>query len=210
MADVKDIIDRIKSKLTDEQRSEVGSDLETIKSGYLEKVDEAKAAIAESMERKRKIRTDKEEIENLTIDRDTWKTKFESHDDSELIKERDKYKNKWTGYINTQKESFDNFFNVAKESDVWKRVENEYKIPEDGKDLTPEDIENNVEKMNYHKKLGLFSEQQQKPNPPTDKSFKFDTGDKIPTTAEYMDIRQKYGPDSYQAKKAMELMQKNK
>ena len=69
--DVKSVVDRVRSKLTDEQLSEVGADLEQIKSGYLEKTDEAKAAIAESMERKRKIRADKEEIENLSIDRDT-------------------------------------------------------------------------------------------------------------------------------------------
>jgi len=208
--DVKSAVDRVRSKLTDEQISEVGSDLETIKSGYLEKVDEASAAIAESMERKRKIRTDKEEIENLTIDRDTWKTKFDSHDDSDLIKERDKYKGKWTGYVNTMKESFDNYFNTAKESDNWKRVESEYVVPVEGKELTSDEVENNIEKMNYHKKLGLFEEQAApKPKPPTDKSFKF-SDEKIPTTAEYNDIRREHGPDSYEARKAMELIRKFK
>jgi len=191
--DVKSAVDRVRSKLTDEQLSEVGSDLETIKSGYLEKVDEAKAAVSESMERKRKIRTDKEEIENLTIDRDTWKTK-----------------GKWTGYVNTMKESFDNYFNTAKESDNWKRVESEYVVPVEGKELTSDEVENNIEKMNYHKKLGLFEEQAApKPKPPTDKSFKF-SDEKIPTTAEYNDIRREHGPDSYEARKAMELIRKFK
>jgi len=211
MADVKELVDRVRSKLTDEQRSEVGADLEIIKSGYLEKVDEAKAAVAESMERKRKLREQKEEIENTTIDRDTWKTKYESHDDSNLIKERDKYKEKWNGYINTMKESFDNYFNTVKESDNWKKVESEYKIPEEGKELSSEEIENNIEKMTYHKKLGLFEESAPgpKPKPPTEKSFKF-SDEKVPTTAEYNEIRQEYGPDSYEAKKAMELIRKHK
>jgi len=210
MADVRDLVDRVRSKLTDEQRSEVGSDLETIKSGYLEKVDEAKAAVAESMERKRKIRDGKEEIENLTIDRDTWKTKFDSHDDSELIKERDKYKQKWTGYIGNQKDAFDGFLKTAKETETWKKVSNEYHIPEEGKELSPEEIEVNIEKMNYHTKLGLFEESQPKPNVPTNKPFKFETGDKVPTTAEYHEIRQTYGPDSPEARKAMELIRKHR
>ena len=210
MPDVKELVDRVRSKLTDEQRSEVGADLETIKSGYLEKVDEAKAAVAESMERKRKIRDYKEENENVTIERDTWKTKFESHDDSDLIKQRDTYKQKWNGYINTLKESFDGFLEQAKESENWKKVSAEYKIPDEGVELSPEDIENNVSKMEYHKKLGLFdSEQPPKPKPPTEKSFKF-TDDKVPTTAEYHQIRQEFGPGSYEAKKAMELIRKHK
>lgn len=209
MADVKELVDRVRSKLTDEQRSEVGADLEIIKSGYLEKVDEAKAAVAESMERKRKLRTDKEEMENLTIERDDWKKKFESHDDSELIKERDTYKNKWTGYIKSVQDSFNEFYETAKDSEVWEKVKSEYAIPEEGKELTSEQIENNVEKMQYHKKLGIFESSQHKPTPPTNKSFKF--GDeRAPTTEEYMKIRKEYGPNSRETRKAMELIQKYK
>jgi hypothetical protein len=210
MADVKELVDRVRSKLTDEQRSEVGADLEIIKSGYLEKVDEAKAAVAESMERKRKIREYKEENENIAIERDTWKTKFESHDDSELIKDRDKYKEKWTNYITTMQDSFKQFHEKAKESEAWGKVSSEYVIPEEGKELTPDEIESNVSKMQYHTKLGLFEESTPpKPKPPTEKSFKF-SDDKVPTTAEYYEIRNQYGPDSYEARKAMELMKKHK
>lgn len=211
MADVREIIDRVRSKLTDEQRSEVGSDLETLKSGYLEKVDEAKAAVAESMDRKRKLREQKEEIENTTLDRDSWKTKFESHDDSDLIKERDTYKEKWNGYIATMQESFNNFYEKSKETETWKKVESEYKIPEEGKTLTPEEIENNVSKMTYHQKLGLFEQEQQsaKPTPPAEKPFTL-SGDKAPTTEEYNKIRNEYGPGSYEAIQAMALIRKHK
>ena len=207
--DVKSVVDRVRSKLTDEQLSEVGADLEQIKSGYLEKTDEAKAAIAESMERKRKIRADKEEIENLSIDRDTWKTKYEKHDDSGIIKERDTYKEKWNGYVNTMQESFKTFYEESKELEAWNKVKSEYNIPEEGQELTPEQIENNVSKMVYHKKLGLFEEQQHKPSPPTEKSFKF-SSEKVPTIAEYNEIRNQYGPDSYEAREAMKLIRKHK
>ena len=216
MADVRDLVDRVRSKLTDEQRSEVGADLETIKSGYLEKVDEAKAAVAESMERKRKIRDYKEENENVVIDRDAWKNKYESHDDSDLIKERDTYKGKWTNYLETQKGFFKEFYKSAKENDNWGKVKSEYKIPDDTNGeidwskLESNDIENNVEKMSYHTKLGLFEQQGHKPKPPTEKSFKFDSDEKVPTIEEYHQIRAQYGPDSYEARKAMELIRKRK
>jgi hypothetical protein len=107
---------------------------------------------------------------------------------------------------------------MAKESENWKKVESEYVIPENGKELSSEEIENNVEKMTYHKKLGLFEEPAlPKPKPPTEKSFKF-SDDKVPTIQEYNEIRNEYGPDSYneygpdsyEAKKAMELYQKHK
>jgi len=209
MADIRELVDRVRSKLTDEQRSEVGADLEIIKSGYLEKVDEAKAAVSESMERKRKLREQKEEIENATIDRDSWKTKFESHDDSDLIKERDTYKEKWNGYINTVQDSFNSFYEKSKETDAWSKVKDEYIIPEEGKTLTPDEIENNVSKMTYHQKLGLFEQPQHKPTPPTEKPFTF-TGDKAPTADEYYKIRNQYGPGSYEAIQAMALIEKHK
>jgi len=212
--DVKDIIDRVRSKLTDEQRSEVGSDLETIKSGYLEKVDEAKAAVAESMERKRKLREQKDELEELTIDRDTWKTKYESHDDSSLIKERDQYKEKWNSYLDTQKGKFQEFYVTAKDNDNWKKVANEYKIPDDSNGeidwskLESSDIENNIEKMNYHKNLGLFEHQPQKPTPPTDKAFKF-SDTKIPTAEEYNELMFTKGMNHPDTLKAKNLIQKH-
>jgi len=210
MADVREILDRVRSRLTDEQRSEVGADLEILKSGYLEKVDEVKAAVAESMDRKRKSRVQKEELENAIIERDSWKTKFESHDDSDLIKERDTYKEKWNGYINTMQDSFKDFYERSKETESWKKVASEYKIPEEGKELSPEDIENNVSKMTYHQKLGLFEQQQSvKPTPPAEKPFIL-SKDKPPTVEEYNKIRNEYGPGSYQAIEAMALIKKYK
>lgn len=211
MADIKELVDRVRSKLTDEQISDVGSDLEQIKSGYLEKTGELKAAVAESMERKRKIRDLTEESENLTLDRDSWKSKYESHDDSELIEERDKYKNKWTEYIDTQRGFFEEFYKSAKESDSWDKVKNEYKIPEDEKwdKLESSDIENNVDKMTYHKRLGLFDEQKPKPKPPTEKPFKI-SDDEVVTLERYHEVRKQYGPQSSEAKRAMENYQKNK
>ena len=203
MADVRELVDRVRSKLTDEQRSEVGSDLETIKSGYLEKVDEAKAAVSESMERKRKIRESKEAIEDLTLDRDSWKTKFESHDDTSIIKERNTYKEKWNGYIDSQKGMFDEFLTKAQESPSWEKVKSEYIIPEEGKELTSDQIENNVSKMQYHSNLGLFEVQEAKPNPPTSKGY---GGERIPTVTEYMDIKAKHGVHSHQAVRARELL----
>jgi len=209
--DVKEVIDRVRSKLTDEQLSDVGADLEQIKSGYLEKIGEVKAAVAESMERKKKIREMTENVEDLTLDRDDWRKKFESHDDSALIEERDSYKQKWQNHLSMQRGLFEKFYESAKESDTWKKVSDEYKIPEDGSwdKLESSDIENNIEKMNYHKKLGLFDSEQPKPKPPLEKSFKF-SDDKVPTVQEYNEIRKQYGPNSYEAKKAMELIQKHK
>jgi ATP-dependent Clp protease ATP-binding subunit ClpA len=173
-------------------------------------VDEAKAAVSESMERKRKLREQKEEIENATIERDSWKTKFESHDDSVIIKERDTYKEKWNGYINTVQDSFNSFYERSKETPAWEKVKSEYIIPEEGKTLTPEEIENNVSKMTYHQKLGLFEQQLNvRPTPPAEKPFTF-SGDKAPTVAEYYKIRNEYGPGSYEAIQAMALIEKHK
>jgi hypothetical protein len=141
-----------------------------------------------------------------------WKTKFDSHDDSDLIKERDTYKQKWNNYIDTQKDSFKSFFEAAKESEAWGKVSNEYKIPDsDGgwEKLSTEDIENNVSKMQYHKKLGLFDHTPAKPNPPTNKPLKFDFNDETPLTAqEYHKLRMEKGPDSPEARRAMELIKK--
>lgn len=207
--DIKEAVDRVRSKLTDEQRSEVGADLETIKSGYLEKVDEAKAAVAESMERKRKLRSQIEDLENITIERDEWKTKFESHDDTDLVQERDKYKTKWNQYLGTQKEKFKEFYGTAKDTEAWKKVKAEYKIPENGElDIEKMDtdaLETNIEKMQYHVNLGLFETTQTKPTPPTNKAFKFE-GETIPTLEEYQEIKNKYGVTSSQAIKARELL----
>jgi hypothetical protein len=212
MADVKELVDRVRSKLTDEQLSDVGSDLEQIKSGYLEKVGEWKAVTAESIERKGKIRNMTEELENVTIERDSWKTKFESHDDSELIQERDAYKEKWSNYITTKKDSFVEWIDTVKETEPWGKVKNEYVIPEenDWDKLKPEDIEKNVTRMEYHQTLGLFENvTKPDPKPPTNKPFEF-SNQKVPTTEEINQIMEQHGWNSDEFRRAKLIVDKHK
>ena len=212
--DLRNILDRVRSKLNDEVLSEVSTDLKAIESGYLEISDSAKVASGEAKERKIKLREKDEELENLRIEVDNWKTKYESYDDSAIKQERDTYKSKYQKFLDTQKSSFQDFFKKASSTDAWKKVSDEYKIPEkDGDEykwdsLEPDDLETNITKMAYHQKLGLFDAPKDTPNPNTGKRY-FD-GKPVPTAEEYNEIRTKYGPGSMEARQAMELIQKSK
>ena len=211
---LRSILDRVRSKIPDEALSEVSSDLKAIESGYLEVSDSAKVASSESKDRKLKLRELNDELENIKIERDDWKKKFDEYDDTDLKKERDTYKQKYQNFLEDQKSAFQDFFKKASSSDAWKRVADEYKIPDKEGDeykwesLDPDALENNISKMNYHNKLGLFETQQVKPTPNTGKVF-FD-GKPVPTTQEYNEIREKYGPGSVQAREAMNLIMKAK
>jgi hypothetical protein len=206
LSDFKSALERVRSKIPDEVLSTVSSDLKALESGFLEKSDSAKVATAEAVERKKLLRAKDEELENLVIDRDSWKTKFESYDDSGIKEERDRYKTKYDSFLTSQKDGFVSYFEQASKTDAWAKVKDEYKVPEekDGKPawdtLKPEELENNITKMTYHQKLGLF-ESTHKPEPNTGK--KFIDGKPVLTAAEYMQIRSQYGVESREAKEAM-------
>lgn len=207
LSDFKAALERVRSKIPDEALSTVSSDLKALESGFLERSDSAKVATAEAVERKKLLRAKDEEIENLVIDRDSWKEKFNSYDDSGLKSERDKFKGKYENFLTTQKDSFMSFYDSAKQAEAWTKVKDEYHVPEekDGKPdwgkLNPEQLENNITKMSYHQKLGLFETSVHKPNPNTGKRMV--NGKPALTPAEYMEIRNKYGINSAEAKEAM-------
>ena len=213
-SELKVILERVRSQLPDEVMSKVSSDLKAIESGFMEVSDSARVASSEAKDRKLKLRDLQGQIENIEIERDEWKTKFESYDDTELKKERDIYKAKYQNFINNQKTAFLDFFEKASSTDQWGKVKDEYKIPEkDGDEykwdkLELDDFENNIAKMNYHNKLGLFEVQQQPPKANTGKVF-FD-GKPVPTIEEYNEIRAKHGPSSPQARDALNLIMKAK
>ncbi len=173
--DIKQVVDRVRSKLTDEQLSEVSTDLETIKSGYLEKVDEAKVAVDESVKRKLKIRGMTTDLENITIERDEWKTKVDSFDDTELIKERDIFKTKYEESLKTQVGSISSFIDKVKEHPNFEKAKGRFKFPEIVEDKfnwdasTPEDTAHNVAAKNDLEQLDYFAPTD-KTIPPIDKS----------------------------------------
>lgn len=212
--DLKNVIDRVRSKIPDEALSEVSSDLKAIESGYLEVSDSARVASSEAKDRKIKLREKDSDIENLTIERDEWKTKYESFDDSDLKSERDKYKEKYDNYIKTQKSAFQDFFKNAIDKPAWNKVKEEYILPDkDGDDfkwddLKADELEKNINNMNYHTKLELFKTEKQSPDVNTGKQFI--EGKQVPTSEEYQNIRNEYGVHSPQAMEALELRRKVK
>ena len=208
---IKELVDRVRSQIDEATLAKVGAVLEEIRAEGSTIADSLSAANNESKSRKIKIR----ELEGLLEDRDVeidgYKKKIETFDTKPIEQERDKYKSKYKVFLDSQRSNFISFYDKVKSNESWARVKDEYKFPEekDGKpdwdNLTDDDLENNVTKMSYHQKLGLF-ESQHKPDPSLGK--RMIDGKQALTPAEYMEIRTKYGPSSPEAKEAYKQVRK--
>ena len=92
----------------------------------------------------------------------------------------------------------------------WERRETE-KIEQAMADLSDED-KDLVVSLPLDKRMAMINKLNpsnfEKPKSPTEKPFKF-TNEKVPTAQEYLKIREEYGPESIEARRARELIKQN-
>jgi hypothetical protein len=212
---IRELVDQVRSQVSSEDLEKVGVLLETIKNEATV-LQEKKAAVdTESKDRRLKNRELEQTNETLIIERDEWKNKFESHDDTEIKQERDQYKNKYTELLKGQKTAFVGYIEKVKDDPRFENVKDEYHFPEkkddkyDWESLSDEHLESNIAKANYHQKIEYFNVPADKPNPPTGKTRTVD-GVSIPSVEECEALKQKYGSMHPQYIAAVKLRRENR
>ena len=173
---VKDYVEQVRSKLTDEQLSEVGVVLKTIESEVLELNNSLAAANSESKDRKIKIRGLETKIEDFDIEKGNWekeKTGFEEKlNDTTMSKENEDLKAFKTNILKSQRQKFILSFEEISKHENWESAKSLYNIPteKDDKDklkwdaITDEQMEININKFDEHSTLNLFGANN-KPSP---------------------------------------------
>ena len=166
--DISKQIEQVRSKLTDEQLSTVGSVLKEIESGFLELSNDLSAANSESKARKLKIRDLEKEKEDHEVKITELQGKIDSFDNEPLIKERDQYKIKYSNILNAQKQSFVTQFTKIQEHPNFEKAKSKFNIPDikeiDGKQvidwdgLTEEQLEKNITVLNDLNSLEYFGQ----------------------------------------------------
>ena len=205
---IKELIDQVRSQISSEDSEKVGILLEQIKNEASD-LQSSKAAVdTESKNRRIKLRELESEIEGLKIERDDFKTKYDSFDDSPLKQRLQELESKYSSSLQTQVRSFQTFFDSVKDHPKFEKAKSRFKIPEgdngalDFSKLAPEDIEHNISVQNDLQQLEYF-EAVHPSSPHTGKTII--DGKPVPTATEYQEIRQKYGIESPQAREALNL-----
>lgn len=169
-------LDQVRSQLSSEDLDKgLGALLEEIKGEAISLLDNLSAANSESKNRKIEIKSLKEKLENIEIERDDFKNKLDGFDTSGLENERNNYKDKYHSLLDKEKNAFAIAVGQIKEHPNWDKAKPLLKLPveKDGKldwaSMSPEDTEYNVSKWNELQQLGYFGEVQVKGGPIGDK-----------------------------------------
>ena len=209
---IKDLIEQVRSQISSEDSEKVSVLLEQIKNEATNLIASKAAVDTEAKDRRLKLREVESKLQDIEIERDEYKVKFESYDDTPLKKELNEVKDKYSNLIVNQAKSFETFFNVVKTHPKFEKAKSRFKLPPgdngelDFSKLTPEDIEHNINVQNDLQQLEYFDEVS-KITPDTGKRY-FD-GKPVPTPQEAMKIRAERGPNSPEYLQAAELIRKS-
>ena len=98
-------LEQVRSKLSDEQATSLGGTLKEIEGAVQDLGSGHIAANSEAKNRKIEIRHLNEKLENIEIERDDYKTKYDSFDTSDLKKQIEEANKKITNMVSQQKDS---------------------------------------------------------------------------------------------------------
>lgn len=165
---IKELIDRVRSKLSSEELEQVNSLLSEIARAEAEILADRSAANEESKNRKNKIR----ELET-TIEEINGKLEAANNtiaDNETKTKELEEYKTKWeSAKIEREKNNLEKWNKLKTRFDVKETDSNYDKVQKlksyyvFDEEITPEQIQKNLELMKRDEDLGLFSTDERKP-----------------------------------------------
>ena len=156
------LLDQVRSKVSPEELDKVGSLLEQVKSRVKGHGDSWHATLAETMDRKEKLREYDRTIEKLNDELAKANSKLETFDTTELEQERDTYKEKYNSAFERLRKSLETSFDKIKDHPKWEKAQSQFKLPEikddkyDWGSLKPEDIEYNISKFDELQALEYF------------------------------------------------------
>ena len=159
---VRSKLEQVRSKLSDEQATSLGGTLKEIEGAVQDLGSGHIAANREAKNRKIEIRQLNEKLENIEIERDDYKTKYDSFDTSDLKKQIEEANKKITNMVSQQKDSFIKFYENTKEHPNWEKASKRFKIPMNGDtpdwdSLDNESLEKNIEIRNDLQELEYFT-----------------------------------------------------
>jgi len=159
---IKDIIAQVRAKLSSEESEKVNSLLSDIIRAESELIADRSSANNESKSRKEKIRELTETIETQKAELETGKTKAAEYEKEK--EELEGFKTKWqTGIDKRNTDNKAKWDNISKKFDIKEtdpgfdkiaKIKEFYSLD---KELTPEQIEKNINLASQHEKLGLFT-----------------------------------------------------
>lgn len=214
---IKELVDQVRSQLSSEESEKVGAFLEQIKNEAQALSDAKSASDSESKSRKLKIRDLEEKVENLELDIGGYKKKIESFDTTELEKERDTFKTKYSNLLKREQGTFISSFDKIKDHPKFEKAKAKFVIPEFDEEkkeykwdsLKTEDLEKNVESLNELNQLDYFADESTGGSPSGGKGTFPKVKEEV-THEELQEIKRKYGAfsDKYNAalKKRVENM----
>jgi len=194
---IKDLIEQVRSQISSEDSEKVSVLLEQIKNEAVNLIASKAAVDTEAKDRRIKNRDLESQIQGLEIDRDDWKSKYESFDDTPLKTELNALREKYTGVLGNQVKSFEAFYNGIKDHPNFEKAKSKFKLPAgdngelDFSKLASGDIEHNINVQNDLQQLEYFGEVS-KVSPATGKTIIVD-GKVIPSVAELQDIKARFG-----------------
>ena len=159
----KEKLDIVVSKLSPEQKADVGSVLKEIEAEIIDLQNSLKAANSEAAERRRASNDLKTKMIEQEEDIEGYKSQLAKVDDSPIKKELEAVKNKYKNVLGLQKNSFKSVFPKIKDHTNFPRVKDRFILPEkdgviDFDSIKDEDWEKNIATFNDLNSLEYFGE----------------------------------------------------
>lgn len=207
---IKDLIEQVRSKLTAEQVEAIGSVLKSLENEVIDLQNSLSAANAESKGRKLKLRELEEKLQDYEIEKSEWQKKLDEldkrlKDDSKdaTIKE---LQAKLNTFLTKEKNSFINSFESISKHPKFEKAKTKFVLPEQDKDgkylwdkLDDKSWEQNINYLNELNELDYF----ESGHPKTPSPVKGGHAASGYTREEILKIREEFGPNSPQYKKAL-------
>jgi len=173
----------LKAKLSTEVLEEVNGLLSSINREFLDVEGDVNALYKESITRKEGLTALQTELDNLKQEKQSLESMFSDSAPQleNLTKERDEYKSKFESYLESEKkqsrEKWVNYFDQIKEHTDFERTKNHFKIPEmiedklDWDSLDADAFKHNLSKLDEYKSLGHFQDGSGSPITPANRDL---------------------------------------
>ena len=160
---VKEKLDIVMSKLTPEQKADVGSVLKTIETEYVDLQTSLTAANSEAAERRRASKELKAKLDEQDDLIEGYKGQLAKVDDSPVKKELEAVKNKYKNILGLQKNSFKSVYPKIKDHTNFSKVKDRFVLPEkegavDFDSMKDEDWEKNLTVFEDLNSIDYFGE----------------------------------------------------
>lgn len=213
---IKESLEQVRSKLTEEQVADLGSVLKSIENEGNSLMSDLSAANAESKQRKLKIRELEEKMGDWDVEKAMWEKKKAEYEekinDPTLKAKLEEIETKWKKFFGQQRNDFISKYDKISQNEKWDIAKDRFILPEekDGKldweNISDTDMEKNIAKLNELNELKYFGDDI-KPAPSVQKGGNVGP---IPTMEKVLEIRDKYGVLSEEYKEANKKYQESK